>query len=109
MTIDGNADRSVSCCLVANNEMPVAPLNTNQSGTARRSSSDRPVGSRRHVPRHSKMDSLAVKAESQNIRKIVENDHETTAATSTDAADNNDQSPKREDEILTDAADCSIM
>ena len=69
MTIHGNADLSVCFCLVANNEMAVPSLNSVQSGTARRSSSDRPAGSRRHVSRNSKMDSLAVKAESQNIRQ----------------------------------------
>lgn len=109
MTIDCNADLSVSFCLVANNEMPISSLATIQSGTARRSSSDKPAGSRRRLSRHSKMDSLAVKVESQNIRKIVEDDHETTAATSTDATDNKDESPKHEDEMITDAADCSIM
>lgn len=109
MTIDCNADLSVSFCLVANNEMPISSLATIQNGTARRSSSDKPAGSRRRLSRHSKMDSLAVKVESQNIRKIVEDDHETTAATSTDATDNKDESPKHEDEMITDAADCSIM
>ena len=94
--------------LVANNELPVPSISTFQTGTVRRSSSDKPTSRRRQVSRHSKLDSLSVKPESQSIRKIVEVDHETTP-TNADVRGNADHRPKGEDEIITDAADCSIM